>query len=445
MSLPESSAKSVASRIPDRVRGWASVCWRWLPKNKTGSLYVSSSLAVTFANLVTGLIVVRYVSPAEMGLWSSAKLWVTYSFFALAGVLNGLGRELPFSLGKEDHEGASKLASTAAFCVDLASTLALLVGCVVAATFWEAGPDKLLAVIGVSAVIVMNFQRNYYLSTFRSSRAFSRLAINQYLEAGIQSASVMLVVWFGYEGLVGRVILVTFVVLMVLRHWRPMRIPSRFDYASFRCLLKTGFPIFALDYVRSICSTVDRLVLLALGGVTAVGLYTLAIVAVEVMGALPQSFSQYLSPRMTFDYGKTGNPLVLWNRVIRGSLLAAAACAGAALAGSWFLRPAVEWFAPQYIDGIVAAKVMLWSGVPQALALPATALWAMKHWRLMTFYQLGGSALMALSPLLFIGRIDNLLLAVAWGVFVGSTLRAVFALVVAYRGTHSGSIPGNVH
>lgn len=403
-------------------------------------MYVSSSLLMTFVNLVTGLVIIRFLSPTEMGLWNSAKLGVTYSFFALAGVLNGFGRELPFSLGKEDHEGASKLASTAAFCVDVASILCFLGGCVVAAMFWEAGPDRLLAVVGVSAVIVLNFQRCYYLATFRSSRAFSRLAINQYMEAGLQLVSVPLVVWFGYEGMIGRVILVAFLVLLVLRHWRPMRVPSRFDRASFVRLLKTGFPIFALDYVRSICSTVDRLVLLALGGVTAVGLYTLAVVAAEVMGALPQSFGQYLSPRMTFDYGKTGDPLVLWNRIIRGSLLAAAACAGAALAGSWLLRPTVEWLAPQYIDGIVAAKVMLWCGVPQALALPASALWAMKRWRLMTLYQLSGSALMALTPMLFIGRIDNMLLAVAWGVFVGSMLRAVLALVVAYRGTHATPI-----
>ena len=47
--------------------------------------FTASSLVMSVAQLLSGVVIVDYIEPRDMGLWASANLAVTYAIFVLAG------------------------------------------------------------------------------------------------------------------------------------------------------------------------------------------------------------------------------------------------------------------------------------------------------------------------------------------------------------------------
>ena len=95
-------------------------------------------------------------------------------------------------------------------------------------------------------------------------------------------------------------VLIAGILLSLMYLYRPMRVKMRMDWEALKLLFKTGLPIFGLDYMKNSCSTLDRVVLLRIGGVKDVGIYSLASVALTTMAALPVSLASYVYPRMSY-------------------------------------------------------------------------------------------------------------------------------------------------
>ena len=156
----------------------------------TPLLYAGSSVATAMAQLVAGFLVIKWVAPEELGLWQSVRLAQIYAFILLAGINNGLGRELPFFLGKGEESFANRLAGTTFFCVTLASAVVLLCGVGCAIAFAHRGAHLVWAILAVTVVIVLTFYQHIFLLTFRSKDSFKKLTIIQFVEAALSIATV---------------------------------------------------------------------------------------------------------------------------------------------------------------------------------------------------------------------------------------------------------------
>ena len=121
-----------------------------------------------------------------------------------------------------------------------------------------------------------------------------------------------LVYYFRYTGMLLRLVTVGGLVVFVMLRVRPIKVSSTWDWHSLRLLLKTGIPIFLLDYFRNCMGTADRLALLHFGGVEQVGLYTLAVTAYSGFEVIPNSVAHYVYPRMSFQYGRDKKASALW-------------------------------------------------------------------------------------------------------------------------------------
>ena len=407
-----------------------------LQGRRTPLLFACSSLFTSMAQLVAGFLVIRWILPEELGVWQTIRLAQVYAFILLAGINNGLSRELPFFLGKSDHSFSDRLAGTALLCTTWGNVIVLLGGFACLVAFSDRSAHLVSAILAVTIGIPLAFYANFLLVTFRSNDAFDKLSIVKLTEGFLSLATLPMVYFFHYEGMIARTVLIGAILALLMHLSRPMRVTMRFDREALKQLLKTGMPIFGLDYLRNSAGTLDRLVLLKVSGVEGVGLYSLASMVFSTLQVLPQSLSAYVYPRMTYSFGQSGDPRALWRFGLKFVLLAMS-LTGLAAVCAWLILPqVVPPFAPKYESGIGAAKIMLIAGVLDGVGIAANALWSMKTWKLMATYQVLSSAMLALGPILGVILVDRSLEGVAWGVVIGSVFQCLLALGATYYGTH---------
>ena len=75
-------------------------------KNKIGTFgevlikFASAQVISNFLRLISGLLVVRLLDPSLYGQYTGVGVFLGYILLGHGGIINGLGRELPFELGK---------------------------------------------------------------------------------------------------------------------------------------------------------------------------------------------------------------------------------------------------------------------------------------------------------------------------------------------------------
>lgn len=204
---PARVEKPLASRGWDPLRNaLSSARDKWRNKeHRAPVFFTASSIWLSVAQLLSGVVIVHYIPPAEMGLWASVSLALTYAFFALAGVQNGLSRELPYYLGANQEDKARHLAATTLFYTCGGCMLALLAGVgSVAILIWKSADPKLtLAVAAVTLLVVFKFYQNYLFVTFRSKNSFLELARVQVWQAALMILALPLLL-LGFGGLIAR-------------------------------------------------------------------------------------------------------------------------------------------------------------------------------------------------------------------------------------------------
>ena len=382
------------------------------------------------------MVILRYVAPPDLGLWHSVRLAQVYSVFVLAGILNGLNRELPFALGAGQENEANHLAETSLLFTNFAAVLALIAGSVGILVSVPKGPHLAIAVVAVTITVMAMFYRNYLIVMFRSNGSFSRLSGVFYVEAAVNVLSLPAVYFFGYLGMLGRVTGIAVLAVGLLWTMRPIRVAPSFSWAALKKLLKTGLPIFGLDYVKSCSATTDRLALLRFGGVDLVGHYALATTAAEALAALPTSVSQYTYPRITHAYGQGEPLLALWHRARKACLVSFLICLALALIGWQLIEPLVMLIAPRYDSSIPAAKLLIIAAVFESSRIFGNVLLSLKLWSFVTGLQLTSAALLAAGPFMLLWAVNDTLTAVAGGLVISAVLRAVLATTLAYVATH---------
>jgi len=405
-------------------------------QHKTALLYTSSSLFVSLCAMVSGILMVRWIPPADIGLWQSVRLAVTYSMFAMAGITNGLSRELPYFMGRSDGEASRRLASTALLYLLGAGGLALLGGAGTLLVFHSLGNKVLFAIAAVTASIIFTFYTNYLIVTFRSSKSFADLSKVKLVEGCCGLATIPLLFYLGYNGMLLRVMLVAGIVLLVMHRLRPMRVSPAWNGEAFLILLKTGIPIFALDYLASSASTCDRLVLLRYGGVKAVGLYAMALLAKEALDIVPKSLGEYIYPRMSHSLGQLHDPKLLWKMAVKSSVLIVGIMIPIAVIGWFLMPPVVAKLFPKYTEAVTAARVLLIAEVFYGATLGRMAIWSLKSWKLMTWYQILAAGFCAVGPVVGGLLCASPLKGVSLGVLSESVIWCPIAWCFIYLATH---------
>ena len=406
-------------------------------ENRAPIFFTLSSLWLSVVQLVAGVAVVHFIDPRDMGLWTSVSLAIPYSFIILAGIQNGLSRELPYHLGAGNEAMAQRLASTALFYTGVCCLAALAIGAGWASFLtWKGTNLKVVcAVLGVGCVVAFQFYQNYLFLTYRSKNAFLGLSLVQGWQ-GLFMLATLVFLPLGYAGLVLRAVIVAGAMTLAMHRARPLPVRPVWKMDSFLLLLGTGIPIFATDYLTNFARTVDRIALLRHGGVEQVGLYALAMSVYSGFAVLPQSIAHYVYPRMSHHYGRTSDPRLVWQIAWKTALIIVVAMIPVALVGSLLLPVGIKLVFPKYLAGTYAAQVTLFAAVAYGVTVTASALASLKAWRYLLAFQLSYALSLAVGPFIGLRFAASPLNGVAHGVLVANFIGALLALTITFAATH---------
>lgn len=317
--------------------------------------------------MVSNIVVIRWIPAKEMGLWNTLFVITSYTFVLQLGVINGLNRELPYYLGKNDIDKAYQLAANGLFIAIIAGIISLMLALfsfVYAIWFYHADKLTLFTLLVISFIVIIYFYQNYLIVTYRTNLAFRKLS-NVYLINSLIILISLILVWkYRYNGFLVRSVVMNIFLTLGLHLFRPIKkIKPAYKKEHFLILLKTGIPLFLGGYIGGLAKTINRVILANFAGIIFVGYYSPALAILVVMNMFPSQVAQYLYPQMSFEYGKTGNKQKLWGWVWKSTFGLIFILLPVGIA-AWFILPwIIQNFFPAYTKGIFAAQLSIISGI----------------------------------------------------------------------------------
>lgn len=405
-------------------------------KYKTAILYSSTSVIKAMTTMLVGFVIAKYVSPEDLGLWSTLLLFLTYSVFVQGGIINGLNIELPFAYGKGESAKAEKMAGVAQSFTLITSLIVCIMG--VGLFFFyptENGKVK-YGILGITIVVIFTFYQAYLLSTFRSNNSFLKLSKIQFFEAILNIFTIILVVYFAYYGMILKSVVMIIFFVAILHIYRPIKTKLFWNKEIFYHLSKVGLPIFVLILIDSSVSTIDKVWLLKYTNLEQVGLYTFGLYALNLFVLFSSSIASYVYPKMTYNYAQNNDRLILWGYMKKVTWLLLLIQTPLVLIGFFAIPPLVEHFFPSYILSTTPMQILLIAGLMKGSVIGVNILWSMKMWKYMYVYVLSYAFLLAVFTFIGLKIFEEKLVGVSLGVLLANTLNLIIAINLSYRATH---------
>lgn len=400
--------------------------------------YLSSSLLASIVGIFTGFFTYRYIEPSLLGIWALFTIYEGYATFTRLGVINGLGRELPYLLGKGEVDEAEKLASTA-LSYSLFSNLILLIALPIFINDKSIDLSDYNYILTLLVSLLRIFSSSYssYLSvTFRTNRSFNDLSnINNILTL-FRLIFLLLVVYFGFIGLLIREILLS-MIEMVLMHWkRPIRVLPKFSKSKLIKLVKVGFPLFLVSYLFSFVETIPRLYIIKFGSIDQLGLFSPIIIIQGLAILLPNAISSYMYPKMSFEFGASQDKSKIWRIVLLTSITSLVS--GFPLFISvYFLADYVYLIFPKYAEVSDYLKIASFGMLFIGYKSSGLSFSVLKSWSTMIFNLLIYLLVSVLSLVLLHAYISDVLKVASLSMVISFGFMYLFTFFLSYRVTHN--------
>lgn len=366
------------------------------------------------------------------------SIFEVYGTFTRLGIINGLGRELPYYLGQNNINKAENIAA-AALHYSLSSNILLFAIIPFLFYFKNYEISDKFYLYGFIVVVFRIFFSSYssYLSTtFRTSENFNILSNIQNLLSALKLLTLILVITFGFVGLLLREFLLSFSEMALMHYWRPLRINPRFSLTNLVELFKVGFPLFVVSYLTSFIDTIPRLFILREGTIEQLGLFSPIIIMLGMAFILPTAISAYMYPKMSFEFGKTMDKERLWGIIVKTNV--AALAAGIPLFLVVFLfSDLIKYVFPKYTDIVPYMKISSFALLFIGYKAGGISFSVLKSWNIMflnTFLYLGVSVI---SIVVLYHFFDDVLYVAAASLVITFLLMSLISLFLSYKVTHS--------
>lgn len=359
---------------------------RWRPESvvflkERAAFYTTAAIVRNVCTLAAGIVLLRWISPEDLGVWQTLLLAQTYLAVIRLGVVNGMNRELAFLSGKGETEAGLRTAATAqAYSLYCAAVgLVLAVGALF--IFRGKGTSWVSGITALVVIVPSDFYYGYLEGTFRTSFEFDRLAWVFLAGAALSIATVPLAYLMGFSGYCLRAAILSVFMMLMCHFLRPVRVRPCFDRDAFRLLLSTGLPLYGQNYLSQVAGSMDRLILLSISNVSTLGLYGPSMTIARALNMLSDSLSTYLSPRLAFLYGRDNDKASLFRPTVSAMGVAFLSALPVAVVGWFILPPLVRALFPGYADGIFAMRMGLLAGLFMTSRIGMSAPCMIKAWR----------------------------------------------------------------
>lgn len=398
--------------------------------------YTLSSLFRALTHLAAMFFVSRFVAPAELGYWTFLLSFVTYASFMNAGVTNGLNRELPFYISRNKEDYALTLVSTAQSYLNCCVLITLFFGTVISIySGFSNSLNQGLTVFGITLLTILSLYEGYIITTYRSNEAFGSLARIQTIYGVLGFLSIILIYYFGYWGMILRLIISQGLFVYLLHLNRPFKVESKFSKKALFDLLKIGVPIFLLAYLQNSAATFDKILLYYKTGNVQLGYYSFANYGFMAISMLTVALASYVYPKMTYLYGHSNDKRLLWKFYVKITIFVTALMACVAVVACLSISFLVDRLFPNYMAAKDLMKLLCVAGAIAGSNIGSNMLWALKNWILMSTQQISTAILLVLCPLLMSSIITDTATGIAYGLIIAYTLSYLLTIFLAYRST----------
>lgn len=292
-----------------------------------------------------------------MGIWAAMTIIETYATILRLGVTNGMNRELPYAMGSGKQDQAIMYAQTT-LAFNIFSTIVLWMIVPFLLNNFEFSNIYLIC-FGVNITrVTISFYTVYLSGTYRTTDNFNKYSNIQFIKIGSNLLLVPLIYFFNFYGFLAMQLILVLIEAVFLHISRPLHIKPKFNFHAFKHLMKIGLPLFITGYLVSFIDTIPKLFILRISDNIHLGLYSPVLMLISIFALLPTTLSTYYYPKLSFQYGKTGNPMDLWNSMKKIYLFSIITLLPLILV-AYFLMDYLISFFPKYANSLPYMKIAL--------------------------------------------------------------------------------------
>lgn len=270
------------------------------------SVFSTSTYLAQIAYFLRGFLNASIVGPTMYGLWAALNIILSFGFYVHLGVLHGMSREIPYSLGKGDAEKAEAVRANAFGFTLIASVIVAICIATVSLFFKKSmGTVEMLGILTVSLLIIAQNAVNFYEMALSAVKRFSIIAITYGLFPMMCVILTMILVpkWNIY-GIYTVAILGPLAMSLFFAFKTRYRPKIRFQTKEVFRLIKIGLPLMSLLLFPFILFVIDRMLIFKFLGITALGYYALSLLICKFLLYLPEVVGRVVEPRLFHKYGE---------------------------------------------------------------------------------------------------------------------------------------------
>jgi len=391
---------------------------------------MNSNMLISLIGAITSVIQAKFVTADQLGYFRQFGIITNYLFFLHLGTYQAVERLYPLYMGKGEDEKAKRLVGVAEFWISFVSIPAALVFFVLGMINLIGGNWK--ATLGWIAQAVAMFTIVYggfIKATYRSGQDFKKMARAQYLTP-IQTILAIPVYFISpYIGLFLKNIN-TLLATIVMYIRRPIRCKLHFNTSDFAEILKNGLPRFSSSYaITTGLEAIRATLVIGYLGQVGLGYWSFAWTIYGLVRQIPQSVSAVYAPRVTQEYGRTGDYkqcLKICKKPILVSAALICAMIPVGIFGSIVMIPLIL---PNYANasGVLAATIICI--LPTCiLDLPWQVINSMNRPGVLNAFAVSDLLIQAISMLCFF-KLGLGIYSVVWASLLGTLFRSICILL----------------
>jgi len=331
------------------------------------SLGSATLLSAIFSFLV-GVATRNILGPEQYGYYLTISLAFTFIPLLQLGTLNAMNREVPFYLVRQDGERVQEIRNLTfsfLFTVPLFSVV-LFILVSIALFFLDIDMEYKTGILFTSFISIFLFLSAYVEMYYKSEQNFRFASKLMFIKGFSQSIlTLTMVIWIGYEGLyIG--FLLGLITEVITGRKSFSNIKFIFDIEKYKHLIKVGFPILLVGLVWSLMIASDRLIIAIMMTPEDVGNYGVGMLVFSTMMFLPQVIGQVLYPKIVELVSKERYAEIksyYWkvNKVLASVMVIIV------LIGYLSVPYFIDWFMPEYVNGIKTAQILIIGVFPLTL------------------------------------------------------------------------------
>ncbi|MBE9048669.1 oligosaccharide flippase family protein [Pleurocapsales cyanobacterium LEGE 10410] len=316
------------------------------------------------------LIAAKILGPTLWGIWYLLNLIIAYRDVLNLGITNGMNREVPINLGKDDEVKAKQVENVTFTTVLLSAALASII--ISLSLLLIKDPNIVNSLLWLIPLFVVT--QFYYLvnTSLKANSLFHYISKKQFIFSVIFPVfAVPFTYLFKLEGFIAAFTLALLISVGFIYKISSISYAIRYDWNEVKNLIRIGFPIMAVGIAYTFLNTVDRWIIGIFLGAEELGYYSMAIIVFGGMTLFPKVISQQLYPRMAYDWGKSNSIEELrywtWLQTKYTGILIFPLLVGVLTIFPWIIKT----FLPQYTPGIFPLQIIVFG----ALFMPFSAGW----------------------------------------------------------------------